>query len=366
MAATEGFFPDYASPPGESLEDVLEERGMSQAELSERTGLARKTVNEIIKGKAPITADSALHLERVLGLPAHFWNRRERIYREHLARLQERDRMKEWTDWLASIPCREMQKRGWIEKKQNDVDQLQAVLRFFGVASPREWQNIWMEPANVVFRRSLKFESEPGHLAAWLRYGEMRALSSDCDSFDERRFRASLQDARGLTRELPEAFMPVLKEKCAAAGVVVALVPQLPKARVSGVTRWLRKDLALIQLSLRYKTNDHFWFTFFHEAAHILLHGKRDIFMEGGEDDSQNDKEEEANRWAADFLVPRNRYDRFVKAGSFTRETVVALADELGIAPGILVGRLQLDGHLPYNRMNQLKKRFTWVAMDSA
>ena len=54
------------------------------AELAESTGRPRKTINEIIAGKAEITAETALQLERVLGIPASFWNNLERNYQESL------------------------------------------------------------------------------------------------------------------------------------------------------------------------------------------------------------------------------------------------------------------------------------------
>ncbi|MEY2914970.1 MAG: hypothetical protein RLZZ184_4279 [Cyanobacteriota bacterium] len=85
--------PDYVSPPGDTLLEVLEHRGMTQAELAERTGRPKKTINEIIKGKAAITPETALQLERVFNIPASFWNNRERHYREFLAQKEEKKRL---------------------------------------------------------------------------------------------------------------------------------------------------------------------------------------------------------------------------------------------------------------------------------
>jgi addiction module HigA family antidote len=90
------FIPDYAIPPGETLLDTIKALGMPQAELAERTGSPKKTINKIIKGKAPITPDTALQLERVLGVSAAaFWNNLEKNYRETLARLAEQERLQE-------------------------------------------------------------------------------------------------------------------------------------------------------------------------------------------------------------------------------------------------------------------------------
>ncbi len=139
------------------------------------------------------------------------------------------------------------------------------------------------------------------------------------------------------------------------------MAPQLPKARISGATRWLRQDCALVQMSLRYKTDDHFWFTFFHEAAHILLHGKRDVFLEDG-DNEGSAKEVQANQWASEFLIPGHRLNEFMADGERSRESIVSFAHELGIAPGIVVGQLQHRGYLEFTALHDLKRRLAWVA----
>lgn len=84
------FIPDYAVSPGEILEEELESRNLSRAALAERTGLADETINEIIEGKTPMTADIALKLESVFNLPAHFWSNLERHYQETKTRLGEK------------------------------------------------------------------------------------------------------------------------------------------------------------------------------------------------------------------------------------------------------------------------------------
>ena len=164
---------------------------------------------------------------------------------------------------------------------------------------------------------------------------------------------------------------------CAAAGVAVTFVPELPKLRLWGATRWLTPDKALVQLSLRYKTDDHVWFTFFHEAGHVLLHGKRTVFVENtpvgvrptqdtqtGTPQGSEEEEAQANKFAADFLIPPDRYGEFVEAGSKSCVAIQAFAKDLGIASGIVVGRLQHDSVISYSACNGLKARFRWVERD--
>jgi Zn-dependent peptidase ImmA (M78 family) len=147
----------------------------------------------------------------------------------------------------------------------------------------------------------------------------------------------------------------------AKSGVAIVFVPELPKSRAYGATRWLNPVKALIQLSLRYKTNDHLWFTFFHEAGHIVLHGKRKTFLEGDGHTGSKSQESEADRFACDHLIPLHDYESLVEAKPITSDAVKQFAKRIGIAPGIVVGRLQHDGHLPYTHLNALKVSYRWV-----
>ncbi|MDY6950300.1 MAG: ImmA/IrrE family metallo-endopeptidase [Thermodesulfobacteriota bacterium] len=354
--------PDVVSPPGETLAETIEALGMSQAQLAERIGRSKKMINEIIKGKAPITARVSIELERVVGVPAGFWNNRERHYREFVARKEEKERLEDQVSWLKAVPFQPMAKLGWIESAKDKIERLKEVLKFFGIASPRQWPMLKKAYlGNVAFRKSTAFESDQGALIAWLRQGELEAKKIRCEPYDSRQFRSALARIRQLTAKPPEVFQPELVRLCAACGVAVVFVPELPRTRVSGATRWLTPDKALIQLSLRYKSNDHLWFSFFHEAGHILKHGKRDVFIEGKIPEKGDPKEDEANAFASDILIPKKELSRFLERQRLSKTAIRKFASQLGIAPGIVVGRLQHDEALPQSHCNDLKRRFQWA-----
>lgn len=350
------FLPNYAIPPGETLLETIEAIGMSQAELAERTGRPKKTINEIIKGKASITPDTALQLERVLGVSASFWNNLERNYQETLARLNEEERLQKQISWLDELPLNMMIKFNWIKPYENKVQQLQEILNFFGIASLERWREKWLGP-QLSFRKSHIFQSHPGALASWLRKGELEAQKIVCKPFNEDLFKNALNQIRSLTTHPPEMFQPETVRLCAESGVAVAFVPELPQIRVNGATWWLNPQKAVIQLSLRYKSDDQLWFSFFHEAGHILLHGKKDVFIEG---DGKNSKEDEADKFASDFLIPSKQYREFIQSERCSRTVIQRFATDIGIAPGIVVGRLQHDHKISYSYCNDLKKRLAW------
>jgi addiction module HigA family antidote len=353
------YIPDYLVTPGEILEDYLEDSRLTQTSLAERTGLSKKTINEIIKAKSAITAETALKFERTLGRPAHCWSGLERQYQEDKTRLADKIRMESFLHWLDNFPVNDMAKFGWIEKFKDKISQLEAVLRFFAVASPTQWESIWGRELQVAFRKKESAKENTGVISAWLRRGEILAQNQPCQQFDKQKFQNSLDEIRKLTIEEPAEFVPKLQALCSVVGVAVVFVPALPKLGIYGATRWLN-DKPVMQLSLYLKTNDHLWFTIFHEACHIIKHGRKELFIEGYGLD--NETENEANAFARDKLIPPAQLNQLFAFGSRpSLPQIDRFAKSIGIAPGIVVGRLQHDKALPMSVGNHLKARYEWT-----
>ncbi len=354
------FEPKWVSPPGDTILDLLEERGWPQTEFAERTGYTAKHVSLLINGKASITEDTAFRLERVLGGTAGFWLSREAKYREIIARQSEQASLRSQSHWLRELPLAHMIKYEWVSKAADKTTQVSECLSFFGVASVDAWRNKYAEPlALAAFKSSPRYRKNVPAIAAWLRQGEKAAMNLDCERFDRGGFKAELKNLRNLTNESdPALFVAGLTEACARVGVAVVFEPAPPGCPVTGATKWLTNGKALLMLSLRYKSNDHLWFAFFHEAGHILLHGKKMLFLEfAGALDGKN--EEEADRFASDFLISPGDAAALPFL-AHTAASVTAFARKIGVAPGIVVGRMQHDGLLPMNYLNKLKVRYRW------
>ena len=225
------------------------------------------------------------------------------------------------------------------------------VLKFFGVSSVDACRGLWDSPA-VASRRTRCFETCSGPASAWIRLGELQARKIECAPFDRRRFRSALQVARSLTVKEPVQFLGELRDISAEAGVALVLVPEIKKVPWYGATKWLLPHKAMILLSLRYKTEDQFWFSFFHEAVHVLHDGKKDLCI--NEDGAIDPREIRANEFASDILIPKARNAEVAQLKS--KAAVVDLAAKLGISPGIVVGRFQrLTGK--WDTFNDLKRR---------
>lgn len=352
--------PKIVTPPGETLADLLDERCMTQTELAQRMGRPINKINEIIRGKRSITPDTALQLERVLGTPSSYWLNHEAHYQAYQKRVEEEETLHQWHDWLAKMPLNVLKEQGFLPKVQNRGKNknvlVRSLLNFFSVSSPTEWEAIYGN-MQITYRQSMPEQSDPYATGTWLRLGELQAIDTDCNRYDRQRFLSALQTIRALTVEPPSEFEPRLRELCAEAGVVLALVPAIPRARVSGAARWFN-GRPLIQLSLYGKSNDRFWFTFFHEAGHILKHSHQLVYLDDRTHGQLNEVEQEANEFAADLLIPSCFVAELTTLKS--KVAVKEFAARVGVHPGIVVGRLQHEGIVPQKDMNGLKAKFVW------
>lgn len=355
------FAPDWVAIPGETISDLLEERGWSQADLATRCAFTTKHVNQLLKGLAPISEETALRLERVLGSTARFWLNLEAQYREHLARQEAVVDLVHEVEWLKELPLADMVRFGWVRATGDKSIQVFECLRYFGVASVEAWRVQYERPV-AAYRASPKLARAPAAVSAWLRCGERSSEDMRCEEYSKPNFEAALLEARSLTRQKDAAqFLPILISLCARAGVAVVVAPAPRGCPVSGATKWLGPNRALIMLSLRGKTDDKFWFSFFHEAGHLLKHAKKMTFLDIlGEDGLDAEEERQADAFARDFLIPVASARVFIARGDFSERAIVAVAQETGVSPGIVVGRLQHERLVAWSRFNNLKVHYRW------
>ena len=346
------------SPPGDTIQEHLDFIGMSQAELAERMGRPKEKINDVIKGREPITTATAFQLERVLGIAASFWLNREKTYRTELYELQEQVDLEKEKDWLKCFPVNELRNYGLLPETKEKHVLVNSLLHFFGIASPEEWQRIYVdEEVSVAFRVSLAQTKFPHAISAWLRMGELKSKEIEIAEFDKKKFKESLIEIKELAYIQPADFSKKLQDICAKAGVAVVLTRSLSKAPISGATRWFHNK-PIIQLSGRFKTNDHFWFTFFHEAGHIILHGKKDIFLENVEGtEIDQEKENEANTFAAKILLTENELQIIIDAAPLNEDIICEFAKRFRTPAGVIIGRLQHLKLIPFSFGNSLRNK---------
>jgi HTH-type transcriptional regulator/antitoxin HigA len=350
---------DLAIPPGEYLEEVLEEMGISQAELARRMGRPPQAINEILKGEKAITPETALQLEQVVGVPAYFWSNLEASYRLVIAREMDEQKAKDEVEVVSSYPYLELSKLGLVEKTRNAISRVRELRKFFAVSSLFNVGEV--KEYSPAFRQVEKDSTSHEALAAWLRAGHIIASSKKTKEFDHGRLKECLSDIKRLTFEInPNILIENLGSILASCGVSLVLIPHFSKTYTTGATFWIEKNKAVIMMSLRGSWSDIFWFSLMHEIAHILLHDKRATFLENGQSDPQYIKQEkEADIFAQKTLIPSKDYKEFLLRGVFSANSIEEFANKIEIFPGIVTGRLQFDGLLPHT-VHHHRIRFKW------
>jgi len=355
---------DLAIHPGEYLEEMLEDIGMSQAELANRMGRPKQMINEIIKGKKSITSTTALELEDVLGVPSHIWLGLESEYQIVLAKAEELKQMEEESKLIPNFPYAELAKLGFVKATRRAVEKVEELKKFFGVAKLIQISQVKAyQPAfRVSDHKSVSHEA----IATWIQAGRVEASKIKTESFDKKRLKSLLSDIKDLMNlENINESIEGIRKILVSCGVSFVMLPHFKKTKVNGATFWIDdRSKAVIVMSIKGSYSDIFWFSLFHEIAHILLHDKREVFLEDGcNDPALQQQENEADQFAKDFLIPKNKFESFVNKGSFSKESVKSFAKELGIKPSIIVGRLMHEKIVRFDNYHllQLRDKYKWA-----
>jgi HTH-type transcriptional regulator/antitoxin HigA len=337
---TNTYISDLAIHPGELLEETIEEIGMSQAELANRLGRPTQAINEIIKGKKSITPTTAIELEDVLKVPAHIWIGLEAEYQMLKAKQQELKTMQKETQLLERFPYLDLTKLGFVQKTRDPIKKVDELRSFFAVAQLSRIEHVgaYQSAFRVTNHKNITHES----IASWIQAGRLQADKIETETFNKSKLKKLLpQIKESMLLDINHAIS-TCKELLASCGVAFVLMPHFKNTGVQGATFWLNnKDKAVLMISLREISSDKFWFSLFHEIGHILLHNKREIFIENGYNTPKlQQQESEANHFAQDYLIPAKDFETFIMSGKTDKVDIKAFAESLSIKPSIVIGRM--------------------------
>lgn len=350
MILANQYTPDIVFHPGTTLNEKLEEMGMSRKEFALRTGKPEKTIIAVLKAESSLTPEMAILFENVTQIPAKFWINKQARYNEYVARLKQEEGIENSIEWAKQFPYAEMAKCDWVPPTRKIEEKTINMFSFFGIASHNAWEKLYIESElKVAAYTSLKQSHEPHAISAWLRQGELSARQIEAPLFDLKKLKGNIPAMRELMKEQPVTFFEELQQLCLKAGVILLFTPKLPKVPLSGSTRWLN-NTPLIQLTARYKKNDSFWFTFFHELGHIILHGKKFISLENIDFATADpDKEEEANQFAISQTFTIQQEKEVLGNKTITEQDILYYSSKFNTHPAMIIGRLQHDGYIHYS-----------------
>ncbi len=357
MTRSADYRPAWVCPPGATVRELARKKQVSPASLAGKLGLSDSDLPRLLDGDLPMTATQAEKLATHIGASQRFWLAREAQYRQNLQLLKVESR-----EWVSSLPFADMAKFGWLNAANSAAEKLQYAFNFFGVSSVDEWRETWLsDRAGITaYRRSPTFATQAASAAAWLRQGELAAEQLQTVSWSRENFELMLPKLKPLTRvSEPIKFLPQLQSLCASCGVAVVIIRTPKGCPASGATR-VKNGQAILQLSFRYLRDDSFWFTFFHEAGHLILHGSR-LFMESSGQQLDEQEEKEANDFAGRLLIPPT-HEADLRRLPHEYKSIMRFARDLAVSPGIVVGQLQYRGLVRPDKLNFLKKRYSWEA----
>ncbi|GLZ29374.1 XRE family transcriptional regulator [Lentzea sp. NBRC 105346] len=352
-----GYEPAELVHPGETLAEWLDYQDMSQVQFARRASLTPKHINQVLKGSVGISPEVALAFERVTSIPARYWIQLEASYQTAKQQILEEQKLKEHTHIVDMFPVKTLERLGHVTSKSSKVEQLRELFRFFAVADAHALEEVWLKPA--LYRRSQAFQADEASLAAWLRLAELHAAQISTRPFDAGHCRAAIPEIRSLSRMPGVDWIKPLQDTCASVGIALVILKELPKCRINGATRWLSPEKAMIALSLRHRRNDIFWFTLFHEMCHILRHSKKETFVDTKGSGIDHELEVEADTFASRTLIPPDTVSELRQLTTATQ--VENFAERIGVAPGIVVGRMQHDGLIPHSQWTKLIDRYRFA-----
>lgn len=343
MIKLQGYKVNFAIHPGKTLIENLEYLNLSQSELSERTGITEKHISNIINEKASITPETAIKLEKVLGISASFWNNLEKNYQFTIAQIKATELQEQELNYLSGFKetYSELSKNKFLQRKtwhkNNFLHILSDLQSFFGVDSLKYVKDTNLQAAY----RKYKNKTNENTVAAWLRLGQLKARKVEISVFDGKKLEDNLDLIKSLSMESIDTFLPKLEKILAECGVVLVCAPYFKNTYTQGATQWFSKDKAFIIIKTTHQSEDKFWFNLFHEICHLLKHGKSKTFIDL-EDKIDSDEELEADRFAQNVLLPNFNKDNIKNYENFNM-AMKEIAMKNQVSSSIVAGRFAYE-----------------------
>ena len=338
-----------ATPPGATIKEQLNDRGMSQKEFAARMNMSEKHISKLINGEVQLTPETAVRLEMVLGVPAGFWNKLEAIYREKIIKAEAENAMDADAEMVKQFPYTEMAKYGWVPETRDVKERVVNLRKYFEVVELSLLKN--EQITRIACRRLAITEKSDLALMAWAQEAKIKARSIQTAPINIKGLISAMPEIRRMTVLEPSEFCPQIKKTLADYGIALVFLPHLKGSFLQGAS-FMDGNKIVVGLTARGKDADRFWFSLFHELAHIVL-GHVGKYNGTSEDD-----EKAADKWSGDTLIPHDDFEAFRGKRDFSEGSVLQFAKTQGIAPGIVVGRMQLERLIKYSMLNNLKEKY--------
>lgn len=348
-------FPAELFPPGEHIEEELDARGWSKGDLADVMGRPAQLVSGIISGRRSITLETAEDLAAAFGTSAEFWINLDTSYRLWKNRIDNPDDDRNSVRKKAAIyeyaPVNEMIRRKWIPDVKGDVGRLEReICGYLGTLRVGETPQV-----DLVARKTAD-ETTIAHIAWYCRAREL-AKPLKAEKYTDSRREKAIAELRALAKNAED--IRHVPDVLSRGGIRLVIVEHLQKTKIDGAAFWLDSRSPVIVMSMRHGRIDYFWHTLGHELGHISAKdgGAIDVDLVGGTCDAVvTEREQLADAYASEMLVPQDRLVRFItrKGKYFSKESIIGFAEVIGVHPGIVVGQLQYRGAIKWTHSREM------------
>ena len=338
-----------AMPPGATIKEQLLDRGMNQKEFAARMDMSEKHISKLINGEVQLTPETAIRLEIVLGVPAKFWNNLEAIYREKIIKAKAENSLDADLELAKRFPYSEMAKYGWIPRTRESKEKVINLRKYFEIVELSLLET--RQLTNIACRRLAITEKSDLALLAWAQEAKIKAREIKTAPINIKRLISSMPEIRKMTVLKPKEFSPKIRKCLADCGIALVFLPHLNGSFLQGAS-FVDGNKIVVGLTARGRDADKFWFSLFHELAHIAL---GHVGQPAG---TSEDDEKAADKWSGNILIPYDEFESFRMDRDYSEMRVLQFAKALGIAPGIIVGRMQSEGMIKYSMLNNLKEKY--------
>ena len=338
-----------ATPPGATIKEQLNDRGMSQKEFAARMDMSEKHISKLINGEVQLTIETAVRLETVLGVPAQFWNNLEAIYREKILKAETANSMDADAEIARKFPYVEMAKFGWVPKTSEAKEKAIYLRKYFEVVDLALLGN--EQITRIACRRLSINEKSDLALMAWAQEAKIKARDIATAPISIKGLNAAIPEIRTMTVLKPEEFCPRIKKSLANCGIALVFLPHLKGSSLQSVSLLDGKKI-VVGLAADREDAYKFWSGLFHELAHVALGHV------GQPDGTSEHDEAAANKWSGDKLIRSEDYEVFKNDGDYSEKSVRRFATVQGIDPGIVAGRMQYERLIKYSMLNNLIEKY--------
>jgi HTH-type transcriptional regulator/antitoxin HigA len=355
-----GLSRDLIFHPGETLVEILEDRCMSQRELAKRTGVTEKHVSTIINGTKPISVAYAKKLEYALSVDSSFWINMQANYDREIMEFEEVNsisrveisilgRLKDIVEYLGELKI--------ITKVEPDAMKVLSMRKFLNISNLADITDMSYQ---AVYRVQTTAKQDFYVLFAWQRLCEfVTADTTVSNELDIEQLQSRIPEIKQLMFERPSRINSELIKIFGECGIAFAIVRHFVGAPVQGFIKKCDQGKTILCMTIRQSFADRFWFTLFHEIAHLIHGDVKKIFLDF--DSSKDAIEEKADEFARNVLIPHNNLKKFIDKSDFTLPSIELFSKEQNVQPYIVIGRLQKENYLAWTEYSSQMTRYKWV-----